>query len=413
MELRQRCALGGGLSIGVIGVIGVIGGAGAIGAGLFYLLDPQRGRRRRALARHRGAHAFNAGRATLRRAARDLVHRGHGLAAEAGARLRPGSEPVEDSTLENRVRSRMGRFVSHPHAIEVLADDGEITLSGQVLRAEAPGLLAAVRSVRGVRKVDDQLRVHRSAEHISALQGGGPRRRNRLRRPWPPAKRLLAATAGGAIALAGLRRADRTGLALRAAGLALLARSVAAGSRSLDIHKATRVRSPIEDVFGYWAEFENFPRFMANVLEVERTAGNRWHWVVRGPAGTHLEWDAELSVFEPERVLAWRSLPGADLDNSGSVHFTPTGETETRIDVRVSIQPPAGALGSIGHAIATLLGRDPETEMDEDLARFKALMENGEIAVEGRPPVRRSDLPAGPVEPVRFRQPRIANIDGL
>jgi uncharacterized membrane protein len=373
-----------------------------------YLLDPERGRRRLATARGKAAHAVGAGGAALGRASRDLAHRSRGLAAEAGARLNlrlhPNAGRVEDRVLEDRVRSKMGRFVSHSHAIEVLADDGEVTLAGEILDSEVTGLLAAVRSVRGVRKIDDQLRVHESAESVSSLQGE-PSKRNRHHRaspPWPPAKRLLATTAGGALAFAGFHRRDPLGLAIGTLGIGLIARGMAAsGAQTLDIHKTVLVGAPIEDVFGYWAEFENFPRFMANVVDVERTGSNCWHWVVRGPAGMHLEWDACLSVFEPERVLAWKSLPGAALDHSGSVHFTPTGETGTRVDVQVSIHPPAGALGSIGHAIAALLGRDPETEMDEDLTRFKALMEEGRTTVEGET-VLRGDIPAGPVEPVRF-----------
>lgn len=356
----------------------LLGGFG-IGAGLLYLLD-------------RDGTA-------LRRASRDLAHRSRGLVAQARARLRP--ETVEDRVLEDRVRSKMGRFVSHSHAIEVLADDGEVTLAGDILDSEVPGLLAAVRSVRGVHKVDDQLRVHGREERISSLQGE-PRRRSRASRPWPPAKRLLATTAGGALAAVGFRRRDPVGLALGTVGIGLIARGLSAsGTPAVDIHKTVLIGAPIEDVFGYWAEFENFPRFMANVLEVERTDRNCWHWVVRGPAGTHLEWDAELSVFEPERVLAWKSLPGAALCNSGSVHFTPTGEDTTRIDVQVSLHPPAGAFGSLGHGLAALLGRDPSTEMDEDLARFKSLMEEGRTTVEGET-VLRGDIPAGPVEPVRF-----------
>jgi uncharacterized membrane protein len=365
-----------------------------------YLLDPDRGRRRRAVARDKTVHVLSAGGASLGRASRDLGHRSRGLAAETGARLRSRlhSEIPEDRVLEDRVRSRMGRFVSHPHAIEVLAVDGEVTLSGEILDSEVDGLLAAVRSVRGVRKVDDQLRVHESAERVSSLQGGEPRQR-RTQRSWPPAKRLLATTAGSALAVAGFRRQDALGMALGTIGIGLIARgATASGASAVDLHKRIRVDAAIEEVFGYWAEFENFPRFMANVLEVERTGRNCWHWVVRGPAGTKLEWDAELTVFEPERVLAWKSLPGAAIGNCGSVHFTPTGRNGTRIDVRVSYHPPAGVLG---HGVAALLGRDPKAEMDEDLARFKSLIEEGRTTAKGET-VLRGDIPAGPVEPVRF-----------
>jgi hypothetical protein len=172
----------------------LLGGLG-IGAGLMYLLDPERGRRRRATARGKAAHFLGAGGTALGRSVgrawRDLAHRGRGLAAEAGARLHWKTEPVATRVLEDRVRSKMGRFVSHPHAIEVLADDGEVTLAGEILDSEAAALIAAVRSVRGVRKVDDQLRVHESAESVSSLQGE-PRKRHRTAPPWPPAASTTA-----------------------------------------------------------------------------------------------------------------------------------------------------------------------------------------------------------------------------
>lgn len=371
----------------------------AVGAGLMYLLDPLRGRRRRAVARDKALHTASAGGAAFGRASRDLAHRSRGLFAQAGAWVWRNGE-ADDRVLEDRVRSKMGHFVSHPHAIEVLADEGEVTLAGEILESEVDRLLAAVRSVRGVRAVDDQLRVHESAEGISSLQGGAPRAQ--VSRNWPPAKRLLATTAGGALALAGfagLRRGDKLGIALSTAGLGLIVRGmIASAPSSIDVHKTIQVNAPIEDVFGYWAEFENFPRFMANVLDVQRTSSNCWHWVVRGPAGTKLEWDAELTVFEPERVLAWKSLPGAAVENAGSVHFAPEGQNGTRVDVHISYHPPAGALG---HSVAALLGRDPKAEMDEDLLRFKSLMEEGKTTAKGET-VLRSDIPAGPVESVHF-----------
>jgi len=377
----------------------LLGGV-AVGAGIMYLLDPLRGRHRRTVALDKALHAARAGGTTLGRASRDVAHRSRGLFAKAGARVWRNGDVAEDRVLEDRVRSKMGHFVSHPHAIEVLAEDGEITLAGEILESEVAPLLAAVRSVRGVHRIDDQLRVHESAEGISSLQGGSPRAR--ASRSWPPAKRLLATTAGGALALAGLWRRDKMGIALSTAGLGLIARGmVAAAPSTIDVHKTILVGSPIEDVFGYWAEFENFPRFMANVLEVRRTRSNCWHWVVRGPAGTKLEWDAELIVFEPERVLSWKSLPGAVVGNAGSVHFAPEGQNDTRVDVHLSYHPPAGALGILGQGVAALLGRDPRAEMDEDLLRFKSLMEEGKTTVEGET-VLRGDIPAGPVEPVYF-----------
>lgn len=380
MERRQQWMLLGGVSVG---------------AGLMYLLDPERGRQRRSKAGSKASHALHAGGDALGRASRDLANRGRGVVARAGSRLRP--DHAEDRVVEDRVRSRLGRVVSHPHAIEVLAIDGEVTVAGDVLASEAGPLLAAVRSVRGVRKVDDQLRVHDGPEEVSSLQGGVDRL-DRPRAGWPPAKRLLATTAGGALAVSGFRRGDTLGRALGMAGLGLIARGLLpSGSTAVEIHKTVKVGAPIEDVFAFWADFESFPRFMANVLEVRRTGENCWRWVVRGPAGANLEWDADLTTFDPDNAIAWQSLPGSVIENSGRVEFTPLGPDSTQVDILVRYVPPAGPLG---HGMAALLGRDPKTEIDEDMVRFKSLVENGKATAHGET-VTRDQVAAGPVEPIR------------
>lgn len=380
MERRQQWMLLGGVSVG---------------AGLMYLLDPERGRQRRAAAGGKATHALHAGGGALGKASRDLANRGRGVVARAGSRLR--RDQAEDRVVEDRVRSRLGRIVSHPHAVEVLAIDGEVTLAGDVLASEAGPLLAAARSVRGVRRVDDQLRVHDGPEDVPSLQGGVDRL-GRPRAAWPPAGRLLAATAGGALAVSGFRRGDTLGKALGVAGLGLIARGLLpSGNGVVEIHKTLKVNAPIEDVFAFWADFESFPRFMANVLEVRRTGENCWHWVARGPAGTQLEWDADLTAFDPDRAIAWESLPGSAIQNSGRVEFQPVGPDATQVHIRVRYSPPAGALG---HGVAALLGRDPKTEMDEDMIRFKSLIEDGKATAHGET-VTRSEVAAGPAEPIR------------
>lgn len=383
MERRQQWMLLGGVSVG---------------AGLMYLLDPERGRQRRSRVGDKASHALHAGGGALGRASRDFANRGRGVVARAGSRLRP--DHAEDRVVEDRVRAKLGRIVSHPHAVEILALDGEVTVAGDVLASEIRPLLAAVRAVRGVRKVDDQLRVHDGPEDVSSLQGGVDRlRRFRgARAGWPPAGRLLAATTGGALAVSGFRRGDTLGKALGMAGLGLIARGLLpSGSGVVEIHKTVRVHAPIEDVFAFWADFESFPRFMANVLEVRRTGENCWRWTVRGPAGTHLEWDADLTAFDPDRAIAWESLPGSVIENSGRVEFTAMGPDITQVSIRLRYSPPAGALG---HGVAALLGRDPKTEMDEDMVRFKSLIEDGKATAHGET-VTRDEVAAGPVEPIR------------
>lgn len=141
----------------------------ALGAGAMYLLDPDRGNRRRALLRDQGAHAANTLEARGRATAKHLRNRARGAAAETRARMT--EREVDDPVLEGRVRSELGRAVSNPGAVHVEAHDGCVILSGPVLAEEAGRLLSTVRSVRGVEEVEDRLDLHETAGSISALQG--------------------------------------------------------------------------------------------------------------------------------------------------------------------------------------------------------------------------------------------------
>jgi uncharacterized membrane protein len=110
------------------------------------------------------------------------------------------------------------------------------------------------------------------------------------------------------------------------------------------------------------------------------------HWVAKGPAGTRVEWDASIHNEIENELLAWRSLSGSDIDNAGSVHFTPAGEG-TEIRVVLSYDPPAGKVGA---AVAKLLGEEPEQQVEEDLRRFKQVMEAVESPARSRKPAKRS-----------------------
>ena len=149
-------------------------------------------------------------------------------------------------------------------------------------------------------------------------------------------------------------------------------------------------RSP-EDLYGFWRNMENLPRIMRHVQEVRVLDDRRSHWVVRTPTGATFEWDAEITEDEPNRRLAWRSLPGAQVDNAGEVRFEPApGGRGTLVTAEIQYRPPAGAVGA---TIARLLGSSPERLAGEDLRVFKQLMETGEIATtEGQPAGRSSSL---------------------
>lgn len=357
-----------------------------LGALLMYILDPVRGPRRRSLARDRVIRIVHKTGDALDATTRDLRNRAIGAVAEM--RNRFAREQVDDDVLVARVRSRMGRVVSHPHSIDVTATDGHVTLRGQILAREVKPLLRAVRFVRGVRSVENQLDIQESQDGQPSLQGG--RRRPGMPLPfsqerWSPTSRLVAGLAGSGLVAYGARRRDAVGLSLGTVGLGLVTRGltnldtsqitgIRAGRGAIRINKTINIDAPIEDVFGFWANFENFPLFMRNVREVRDQGNGISYWKVAGPAGTTVHWQAKITDWKENEVIAWRSLPDAVVENSGTVKFFTNPDGTTRVDIHMSYTPPAGA---IGHAVASLFGADPKKEMDEDLNRMKTMIETG------------------------------------
>jgi uncharacterized membrane protein len=133
-----------------------------------------------------------------------------------------------------------------------------------------------------------------------------------------------------------------------------------------------------EEVYRFWRNFENFPRFMRHVEAVE-DLGGRYHWVVKGPAGATVEWDAVIVADDPGTVITWRSLENADVDNAGAVRFERApGGRGTIVKVNLQYNPVGGVLGA---AVAKLFGEEPEQQLDDDLRRFKQVMEIGEVVV--------------------------------
>jgi len=143
------------------------------------------------------------------------------------------------------------------------------------------------------------------------------------------------------------------------------------------IVKSITVNRPAEECYRSWRDFEGLPRFMRHLESVRITGDNRMRWKAKGPVGLSVEWDAELTADEPGQYLAWRSIQGSEVDNSGTVHFerAPGGRgTIMRVDMRYS--PPGGRAGAL---VAKLFGEEPAQQIDEDLRRFKWLLETGEI----------------------------------
>jgi uncharacterized membrane protein len=142
-----------------------------------------------------------------------------------------------------------------------------------------------------------------------------------------------------------------------------------------EVRQSIEVMASPEEAFGLWSRFEDFPRFMENVIEVRKTRDRTYHWTVAGPLDQRIEWDAELTASEPGKLIAWRSIT-ADVANSGEVHFEPTRDG-TRVMVVMNCDQPAGPIGKV---VAKVTGNDPAAMVRQDLRRFKQLIEAGEVA---------------------------------
>lgn len=365
-----------------------------VGAGAMYLLDPDRGSRRRSLLRDQAVHVGHKVGDGLGATARDARNRTVGAAAELRSRFR--QDQAEDEVLHDRVRSAIGRVVSYPSAISVTVSEGRVTLSGHVLANELDELIQRVEKVRGVSEVRNELEIHRSADGVPALQGAGRPREQRpelLQVNWAPTTRLLVGTVGGLIALKAARTRGPAGRALSVLGVGLLARAatnmpprrlvrLGAGERAIEVQKTITVAAPIERVWDLWSNFVNFPRFMSHLREVRRIDEGRSYWVARGPAGLPVEWHAIVTDWVPNQLVAWKSADGSMVETAGRVRLQPTPDGGTEINVEMSYNPPAGALG---HAVASLFGADPKRAMDEDMVRLKSLLEEGKTRVDGEP----------------------------
>jgi uncharacterized membrane protein len=160
-------------------------------------------------------------------------------------------------------------------------------------------------------------------------------------------------------------------------------------NQSIKVEKTVTIsnKSP-EELYQFWRNFENLPHFMKHLKHVSVINNTRSHWIASAPMGGSVEWDAEIINDQENRLIAWASVEGADIDNSGFVRFqrAPQGRG-TEVKVVIEYNPPGGV---VGDAIAKLFGEEPQQQIGDELRRFKMLMEAGEMATtEGQPSGRR------------------------
>jgi uncharacterized membrane protein len=221
-------------------------------------------------------------------------------------------------------------------------------------------------------------------------------------------ERIISAAAGGALAGFGLGRGSIPGLLLVVVGGGLVYRGLSghcsayemlgldtAGheqgarpseyfERGIHLEEAVTINKPPSELYEFWRNFENLPRFMHNLESVQLHDELRSHWVAKGPAGKRVEWEAEIINEVPGELIAWKTLGDSDVHSAGSVRFVSSRSGRgTEVKVVMDYLPPGGRFGRV---IAFLLGRDPAQQIKNDLRRFKQLMETGEIAdVKGQP----------------------------
>lgn len=197
----------------------------------------------------------------------------------------------------------------------------------------------------------------------------------------------------GALALLAASRKSKTGVALAVSGglLAHYLTNGAGSSRRFHAEASFALNTTPDKAYAMWRNFENLPLFMRHLESVMVKGDRRSQWTAIGPLGRQVTWEAEIVDEKQNEWIIWRSLPGSDLFNTGSVEFrtAPAGRG-TIMTAVMDYEPPAGALG---RAFATMLGKNPQFALREDLRRFKALVEAGEIpAIEGQPHGPRSTL---------------------
>lgn len=143
------------------------------------------------------------------------------------------------------------------------------------------------------------------------------------------------------------------------------------------VQRSITIGRPPAEVYAFWRRLEQLPLFMRHLESVQELDARRSHWVATGPLDTRVEWDAEIITDEPDRLIAWRSAPGAQVRHEGMVRFLPApGDRGTEVHVDLTYAPPAGPLGV---ALAKVTGREPSQQISEDLRRLKQILETGQV----------------------------------
>jgi len=228
-------------------------------------------------------------------------------------------------------------------------------------------------------------------------------------------ERVASVLVGSGLLTFGLLRRSRTGWALAGTGATLLYRGFGgnclayralginragdtegtSGNLGVKIERSVSMEEPAEKIYRFWRDFRNLPTIMPNVESVRVESPIRSHWVVKGPLGTTVEWDAEIINDKPNELIAWRT-EGSLVEHAGSVNFEATPDGTTFVRVQLQYNPPGGELA---HMVIALFGADPGARIDEDLGRLKEALGRAHEDRDGLQPATASALGYQPPAP--------------
>ena len=221
------------------------------------------------------------------------------------------------------------------------------------------------KALKKMTKPEDALDVG-TIEHLSAISLGAVLMAIGLTRRGLPG--ALAKLGGTALLVRGLSGYEPV---YRKVGLSFCKGPSGTTRKAFRAEASVDVRRPAADLYRLWRDFENLPSFMSHLIAVRNLEGNRSAWVARGPAGTTVHWEAEVIRDEPDEVISWQTIEGSSVDHAGSVHFEALESGLTRVRVVLRYDPPANKLGE---AVAKLLHTDPQSQIEDDLYRFKKMI---------------------------------------
>lgn len=331
--------------------------------------------------------------------------RAHDAAPEVVRRPRQHAMSEQRHATESQVRSRP---LDHIGAERLAHGLAWFSLALGVAEVLAPRFVSRMVGGRGRYATLIRLAGMREIASGLAIFAQGSR----------PAAAMWTRVAGDAIDIATLaagaasRRTDKAALALAGAGVlgatavdVYCARELTDATNSSGVIRMTRgivVNRPVEDVFRFWHDFENFPRFMYHLESVRTNGPGVSHWIAHGPAGTRVEWDARITADTPNEMIAWQSLEGSDVEHAGSVRFEARpGNRGTLVQVDLDYRPPGGVAGKL---VATLFNESPEQQIHDDLRRMKQVVETGEVLRSDGSPEGMGSISQQPARPAGVRR---------